>query len=151
MQKEGHWNTIWPMQRSIVILATLSFLSFTAHSQDAKPEESKKEAPKMIGAAEADKHYDESVIVTGKVAQVSFRPTLVFINLDQPFPKSPLAAVIFARSTNQFGDLSKLKDQNVEIRGKIKKFNDKPEIVLDNTNQLTVITGKAGSADAGKK
>ena len=139
------------MRTFIIAAATLSLLSTSARPQDAKPEPSTKETPKLVGAAEATNHFDESVIVTGKVAQVSFRPTLVFINLDEPYPKSPLAAVIFARSTNQFGDLSKLKDQNVEIRGKIKKFNDKPEIVLDNTNQLTVVTGKAGSGDAGKK
>jgi len=31
----------------------------------------------------------------------------------------------------------------VEIRGKIKNYNDKPEIALDNTNQLTVFDSKS--------
>ena len=32
-----------------------------------------------------------------------------------------------------------LDGKAVEIEGKIKNFHDKPEIVLDNTNQLTVL------------
>ena len=136
------------MRTFVIVLAALSLLSCSARSQEAKPEPSKKEAPKTIGAAEAAKHYDEDVIVTGKVAQVSIRPSLVFLNLDQPYPNSPLAAVIFTKSTNQFGDLSKLKNQDVEIKGQIKKYNDKPEIVLDNTNQLTVLARKAGSGNS---
>lgn len=96
-------------------------------------------APKKIGTIEADKHYDETLTITGKVAQVTIREKIVFINLDQPHPNSPFTAVIFAAKTNQFGDLSKLKDKAVEITGKIKNFNDSPEVVLDSTNQLKIV------------
>jgi len=139
------------MRRVTSILAVLGLLSFAAKSQEVKPAASPPAAPKIIGTADAAKHYDEDVVVTGKVARVSIRPSLVFLDLDHAYPNAPFTAVIFAKSTNQFGDLPKLKQQDVEIKGKIKKYNGKPEIVLESTNQLTVLTRKSAAGEADKK
>ena len=76
--------------------------------------------------------------VTGTVAQVTIREKLVYLNLDKPFPQTPLAVVIFARNTNAFGDLSALKGRQVEITGKIEEYKERPQIVLVSTNQLRV-------------
>jgi len=102
-------------------------------------------APVKIGTADAAKHYDEDLIVTGTVAQVTVRPTIVFINLDQPFPNSPFTAVIQSQYTNDFGDVKLLKGKSVEIQGHVKKFHDKPEIALENTNQLIVVGGSVST------
>jgi hypothetical protein len=80
---------------------------------------------------------DELLIVTGKIAQVSIRPKLVYLNFDKTCPDSPFTAVIFSRATNLFGDLSTLKGKAVEISGKIAEHQDKPQIVLDSANQST--------------
>jgi len=93
-------------------------------------------APSKIGTGEADKYYDQVMIVTGKVAQVTIRPRVIFLNLDRPFPNSPFTVVIFPGK--YLADVEALNGRTVEIRGKIKNYHDKPEIVLDNTNQLTV-------------
>jgi DNA/RNA endonuclease YhcR with UshA esterase domain len=100
-------------------------------------------APVRIGTADADKHIDESMIVTGKVVSVSIRPTIVFLNMDKAYPDSPFTAVIMAKNTNGFGDLKALEGQSIEVSGKIKSFHDKPEIVMDSTNQLTVVPAPA--------
>ena len=104
-------------------------------------------APAKIGTADAVKHYDEEMIVTGTVAQVTVHPAIVFLNLDKPFPDSPFTAVIHTEFTNDFGDLSLLKGKSVEIQGKVKNYRDKPEITLESTNQLKVV-GSAGSTNA---
>ena len=78
------------------------------------------------------------MIVTGTVAQVTIRPKVTFLNLDRPFPNSPFTVVIFHGHSSFYGDVNALRGKNIEIRGKIKNYNDKPEIALDNTNQLTV-------------
>jgi hypothetical protein len=96
-------------------------------------------APLKIGTVDASKHYGEELIVTGKVAQVSIRPKIVFINLDKPYPDSPFTLVILPGATNQFGEVQALKGKNVEARGKIKNFHDRPEIVLESSNQLEVV------------
>src|SRR5882724_8165355 len=96
-------------------------------------------APMKIGALEATNHYDQMMIVTGKVAQVTIRPSVTFLNLDKPFPHSPFAVVIIHGKSSYYGDVNALKGKSIEIRGKIKNFHDQPEIVLDSTNQLTVL------------
>jgi len=95
-------------------------------------------APVRIGAAEAAQHYGQWLTVTGTVAQVTLRPSIVFINLDQPFPDSPLAAIIHSSATNQFGDLKSLQGKAVELNGTVKPYKNKPEIVLEKADQLRV-------------
>lgn len=92
-----------------------------------------------IGTAEATNYYDQVMIVTGRVAQVTIRPKVIFLNLDRPFPNSPFTVVIFPGK--YLADVNALRGKSIEIRGRIKNYNDKPEIALDNTNQLTVLGG----------
>ena len=91
-----------------------------------------------IGAADATNHYDQEMIVTGKVVQVTIRPTVTFLNLDKKHPDSPFQVVIFHGKSSFYGDANALKGKSIEIKGKIKNYQDKPEIALDSTNQLTV-------------
>jgi hypothetical protein len=88
------------------------------------------------------KHYDERLTITGKVAQVTIRPKVVFLDLNEPFPNSPFTGVIFSFDTNKFKDPPKLKGENVEITAKIKNSQDKPEIGLTNASQLKVVGDK---------
>ena len=105
-------------------------------------------APAKISTLEAAKHYEETMTVTGKVVEVSVLPRITFINLDQPHPDSPLTAVIFPTATNQFPDIKSLKGKSVEISGKIKNYHDKPEIVLESSNQLTVVSASSTNTPA---
>ncbi|MGO8838568.1 MAG: hypothetical protein ACLQAH_18275 [Limisphaerales bacterium] len=125
------------------ILAIITTLTLTAGW--ALAGETNSAAPVKIGTADADKHYDQEMIVTGKVAQITFRPTIVFLNLDRPHPDAPFSAVIHSDKTNQFGDLKSLQGKPVEIDGKIKKYHDKPEIVLESSSQLTVVGASAST------
>jgi S1/P1 Nuclease len=97
--------------------------------------------PTKIGAAEASKYYDETLIVTGVVAQVSVRPNITFIILNQEGPSSPFTAVIFPEYISTFGDVQKLKGRGVEISGSVTEYRGKPEIILESTNQLKVVDG----------
>jgi DNA/RNA endonuclease YhcR with UshA esterase domain len=125
------------MRKLLCLLATTALVTLPALAGDAKPQGAKK-----IGTAEAAKHYQETCIVTGKVAQVTIREKLVYLNLDKPYPGTPFTGVIFARATNQFGDLSKLKGKDVEIRGRVEDYKGKVQIVLNSTNQLKVVGQK---------
>lgn len=95
--------------------------------------------PLKIGAAEATNYYDQTMIVTGKVAQVTILKSVTFLNLDKPHPDSPFTVVIFHGHSSFYGDANALKGKSIEIKGKIKNYHDKPEIALDSTNQLTVL------------
>jgi len=41
-----------------------------------------------------------------------------------------------------FGDLKKFANLNVEITGTVTDYRGKPEVVLENTNQVRVVDGK---------
>jgi DNA/RNA endonuclease YhcR with UshA esterase domain len=125
------------------LLAILTVLTLASGPVRAEPTNAA--APAKIGTADAVKHYDREMIVTGKVAQVTFRPTIVFLNLDKPHPDSPFTAVIRSEKTNLFSNLELLEGKSVEVRGMLKKYNGKPEIILDSTNQLTVMDAPAST------
>ncbi len=99
-------------------------------------------APLKIGTLVATNYYDQTMIVTGKVAQITIRPTVTFLNLDKVYPDSPFTVVIFHGHSSFYGDANALKGKSIEIKGKIKNYHDKPEIALDSTNQLTVFDSK---------
>lgn len=103
-------------------------------------------APVKIGTAEADKHYDQLMTVTGMVAQVTARPGITFLNLDKPHPDSPFTCVIFPAATNQFGDVKSLMGASIEVTGKIKSYHDAAEMILDHSNQLVIVSAGTNSA-----
>jgi hypothetical protein len=126
------------MKTFLFILAVLAFaiqLPAADTNAPALPKTSIP-APLKIGTADADKYYDQTMIVTGKVAQITIRPAVTFLNLDQPYPDSPFTVVIFHGTF--IPGLKSLEGKSIEIRGKIKNYHDKPEIALDSTNQLAV-------------
>lgn len=99
-----------------------------------------------IGAGDGTNYFNREMIVTGVVAQVSIRPSRVFLNLDRPYPESPFTLIILPAATNQFGDIRALKGKQIEAQGIIKNYHDRPEIILANTNQLKLV-GLANEPD----
>lgn len=85
--------------RSISVAAVVALLSCFVLAGET----STAAGAKKVGASEADKHYDEYLTVTGKVAQVTIREKVVFLNLYETYPNSPFTGVIFTANTNQFG------------------------------------------------
>ncbi|MGA2280354.1 MAG: hypothetical protein ABSG80_08640 [Verrucomicrobiota bacterium] len=133
------------MRTFLSILVVLTFAIKLSAADTNAPALSKTNASTLlkIGTGEADKHYGQEMIVTGKVAQVTIRPKVIFLNLDRPYPDSPFTVVIFPGT--YLADMKTLDGKAVEIEGKIKNFHDKPEIVLDSTNQLTVLGATAST------
>jgi len=121
------------MRSFLLILAAFAFTFELSAAETNNP------VPQKISAAEATNYYDREMIVTGKVAQVTIRSTVTFLNLDEKYPESPLAVVIIHGKSSYYGDANALKEKQIEIRGKITKYKDKPEIALDTTNQLTIL------------
>ena len=95
--------------------------------------------PPRIPAAAATNYLNQEVIVTDRVVQVTIRPTIVFLNLNQKYPDSPLTCIIKGSDTNNFSDLKNYQDKDVEISGRITNYLGKPEIVLTATNQIKIL------------
>jgi DNA/RNA endonuclease YhcR with UshA esterase domain len=95
--------------------------------------------PLTIGAAQAAAHIGKQVTVTGVVAQVSFRPSLVFLNFDKAFPSNVFTVLIRNKSTNEFEGLSAIKGKSVAVEGKVIDYNGKAEMELTRKSQLKVL------------
>jgi hypothetical protein len=127
---------------SLIVLATVTVL----HPAPAG-DTNNAVLPKFT-ATDAVKHYGENAIVAGKIVDVAIRPAVVILNFEKPSTNAPFTAVIFPRSTNLFGNLSALKGKTVEVKGTIKNYHNKPEIILTNASQLTITALRPGTDPA---
>jgi len=121
---------------SVLVVLAFAIKLLAEDTNSPAPPKTTASAPMKIGTGEATNHYDEVMIVTGRVAQVTIRPRMIFLNLDRAYPDTPFTVVMFPGK--YLADAKALEGKAVEIKGKIKNYHDKPEIELDNTNQLTV-------------
>ena len=124
------------MRTFLFSLAILAFAIKTPAANTNAP------VPLKIGTADASKYYEETMVVTGKVVQVSIRPNVAILDMDKPYPDSPFTAVIFEENIAQFGDLQKLNNQNVEVSGTVTEYRGMPEIILESINQIKVVEGQ---------
>lgn len=128
------------MKTKYGIVAALSLAAVIAVAQETKTEKTdKKAALKKIGALEATNFFNKTMIVTGKVARVTIRPKIAYIDIDKAYPNAPFDGIVFPSATNQFPDLKELKGKDVELTGKIAEYQGKPQIILSKSNQLHVV------------
>jgi hypothetical protein len=92
-----------------------------------------------IPATDATNYMNQEVVVTDIVAQVALRPTVALLNLDKKFPASPLTCVIRGDDTNNFPNIENYLGKRVEVTGRIKDYQGRPEIILTSTNQIKII------------
>jgi hypothetical protein len=125
--------------KTIVPILVLITLAVRAMADDTNSvSTSATNAPPVIGALEATNFYDQDVVITGRVAQVSIRPNITFINLDKRYPDSPFAVVILGDRSKFMGDADVLRGHSIEVTGKVAKFHNRPEMLLNSNDQLTV-------------
>ncbi len=130
----------------LLVLATL--LTFCTapiiQAQDAKTNSGGKapgdSGPAIsISAAEAKNHTNVNALVTGKVVELNKTARTVYLNFEKPFPNQVFSAIIFAAKTNQFANVEQYKDKIVEVTGKIIEYRNRPEIILESTNQIRIV------------
>jgi DNA/RNA endonuclease YhcR with UshA esterase domain len=90
-----------------------------------------------IPYTEAPKRIGESVCVTGKVVKVvEAKSGAWFLDFCDDYKKCPFTVVVFARSLRDVGDVRKLAGTDIEIFGKVKLYNGRAEIILNDARQL---------------
>lgn len=95
--------------------------------------------PKEIGTAQAANYYYEDMVVTGKVVEVSMHPTIALLDFARPSSGPPFSAVVFNDNFGKFGDLQEYQDREVKLEGTITEYHNKPEMILESTNQIQLL------------
>ena len=93
-----------------------------------------------INDQDASKHVGEHVGVQGVVADVfiSGRGD-IFLNFGNRYPQQTFTAVIFRSSAGLFDNPAQWKGREVIVRGTIKLYKGRPEIILKDPSQLSSV------------
>jgi micrococcal nuclease len=96
---------------------------------------------KIIGACQAGNYYGKEMIVEGKIVDTNRSKTnTVFLNFEKPYPNQCFNSVIFSSDQYRFvqNPENYYLNKTVRIRGEIKEYQGKPEIILEDPSQIEV-------------
>jgi len=86
---------------------------------------------------QAARHIGETHCVTGKVVRVHATGKAHYLDFCENYRLCPFSVVIFSHDMKNVGDVRQLSGKVIEIRGEIKEYNDRAEIILDSRKQLS--------------
>lgn len=86
---------------------------------------------------QAGKHIGETHCVTGRVVRVHATRKAHYLDFCENYRLCPFSVVVFSHDIKNVGDVRQLAGKVIEIRGEIKEYNDRAEIILDNRKQLS--------------
>lgn len=111
-----------------VFMALIAVLFAAAHAL----------ASDCVPIQEAGQHVGETKCVTGKVHRVSVGAKGVhFLNFCEDQLACPFSVVVFSSDLKDVGDVRRLAGRMIEIRGDVKLYDGKPEIILRRIGQIT--------------
>lgn len=95
-------------------------------------------ASDCIPISEAAQHVGETKCVTGKVVRVTVRAKGVhFLDFCEDQLACPFSVVVFGNDLKDVGDVRQLAGRTIEIRGVVKLYDGRPEIILRRISQIT--------------
>lgn len=94
----------------------------------------------LISWQDANKHYGKYVTVEGTIVDTYSSGKACFLNFHADY-KNYLSAVIFSDDLTKFTSNPEIyyRGKKIRIKGFVKEYQGKPQIVLNNKNQIIVI------------
>jgi hypothetical protein len=111
---------------TINIFAALAILLSTAAASDCLP------------IADAKQHVGETKCIIGKVLRVKVGAKGVrFVDFCEDQMACPFTVVVFPSDLKDVGDVRRLTGHLIEIRGPVKLYDGRAEIILNRVSQVT--------------
>ncbi len=108
--------------------------------QSQKTAEPSQHAAKRIDYTEAPNHVGEYACVSGKIDHVyTSQKGAIFLNFCLDYKTCPFGAVIFNPDAYKFPNPEQYEGQTVEITGLVKSYQGRPEIILDDLDQIKIL------------
>jgi hypothetical protein len=86
---------------------------------------------------QAQRHIGETQCITGKVVRVEAGAKGVhYLDFCEDYRLCPFSVVVFSYDLKNVGDIRELAGKVVEIRGEVKEYDDRAEIILESRKQL---------------
>src|SRR3974390_1749048 len=87
---------------------------------------------------EAGQHVGETKCVTGKVLRIKVGEKGVhFLDFCEDQMACPFTVVVFASGLKDVGGVRRLAGRTIEIRGAVKLYDGRPEIILNRISQIS--------------
>ena len=94
-------------------------------------------ASDCIPIQDARQHVGQTQCVTGKVLRVKVASSGVhFLDFCEDAQACPFTVVIFSHDLKDVGDVRRLSGRTIQIRGEVKLYDDRPEIILSRISQI---------------
>src|ERR1700758_1283897 len=100
--------------------------------------------PRLLSASdcipiqEVSHHVGETRCVAGKVLKIRIGNKGVhFLDFCEDQLACPFTVVVFQSGLKDVGDVRRLAGRTIEIRGTVKLYDGRPEIILDHISQIT--------------
>ncbi len=123
IENSGYWA---PGTWFLCAILSATLLSTTAAASDCLP------------IRDAKLHVGEVKCVTGKVLRVKVGARGVhFVDFCEDQMACPFTVVVFPHDLKDVGDVRRLAGQMIEIRGPVKLYDGRAEIILSRVSQLT--------------
>ena len=112
--------------------ATALFLSLFLMIASAKAE--------TIQACDAGKYVDKLVTAEGVVDDVHHAASgkAIFLDLCGHYPNNALAVPLFSKDAPKFPDIDSFEGKTIAVKGVIKLYQGRPEIILNDPEQIKV-------------
>ena len=125
--------------RILTLIILLSSCCFFAQAQIEEVKENK-----IILTKDARLVLGEYKTVKGHIVQVSImkKSGMCYLNFTEKYPKNDFTVVIFKSAQKKFDNMKKYKDKNVKVTGKVKLYKGRPQIIVNNPEQIEIIEGK---------
>jgi DNA/RNA endonuclease YhcR with UshA esterase domain len=91
-----------------------------------------------ISPSDTPKYVGKSVTVEGTVSEVHHAASgkVTFIDMGGQYPNNTFAGVIFSDDESKFPDVDSLDGKTVDITGKIKLYQGRTEIIMNDPAQI---------------
>jgi hypothetical protein len=124
---ENALSRYWVLDtRYLYVILSAILLSTAARASDCLP------------IREAKQHVGETKCVTGKVLRVKAGARGVhFVDFCEDQMACPFTVVVFPHDLKDVGDVRRLAGKVIEIRGPVKLYDGRAEIILNRVSQLT--------------
>jgi hypothetical protein len=87
---------------------------------------------------QAQKHIGETRCITGKVVRVQAGTKGThYLDFCEDYHLCPFSVVVFSHDLRNVGDVRQLAGKVIEIRGEVKEYDDRAEIILESRKQLS--------------
>jgi DNA/RNA endonuclease YhcR with UshA esterase domain len=97
-------------------------------------------AQTVIPPEDCPKHVGETVTIEGTVSEVHHAASgrATFIDMGGRYPNNTFAAVIFKDDADKFPNIDTATGKVVDITGRVKKYKENCEIILNDPGQIKV-------------